>query len=155
MSEAQRRSPERVDHDARIARLAAEVDDALSRYAQRPRKMFLTARTRQSVAASYMHDWVRSVERIGNLNYPEAARERGLSGALVLVVAVRADGSLHNVQVRGSSGKPVLDAAAERIVRLTAPFEPFPEELREKTDILYITRTWEFSAGSLTTRANG
>ncbi|MDZ7748061.1 MAG: TonB family protein [Halofilum sp. (in: g-proteobacteria)] len=153
--EMRREQPEPMEYEARIARLAAEVDDALSRYARRPRKMFLTARTRQSDAATYMHDWVRSVERIGNLNYPEAARDRGLSGALVLVVAVKADGSLHEVRVQASSGQPVLDAAAKRIVRLAAPFEPFPDALRERTDLLYITRTWEFSAGALTTRAGG
>jgi len=147
---------EPIEYDARIARLAAEVDNALSEYAKRPRKMFVTARTRKSTAATYMHDWVESVERIGNLNYPEAARERGLSGALVLVVAVRADGTLHEVKVSASSGQPTLDAAAERIVRLAAPFKAFPEELRKKTDILYITRTWEFTSGHrLKTRATG
>lgn len=151
--ESTRRQPERVEYEAHIARLAAEVDNALSEYAQRPRKTFVTARTRRSVAASYMHDWVESVEHVGNINYPESARRRGLSGALVLVAAIRADGSLHDVRVRASSGQPVLDAAAERIVRQAAPFEPFPEALRAETDILYITRTWEFTSGDrLTTR---
>lgn len=145
--ETTRRQPERVEYEAHIARLAAEVDNALSEYARRPRKSFVTARTRQSVAATYMHDWVESVEHIGNINYPETARRRGLSGALVLVAAIRADGALHDVRVRASSGQPVLDAAAERIVRLAAPFEPFPEALRAETDILYITRTWEFTSG--------
>lgn len=145
--ESTRRQPERVEYEAHIARLAAEVDNALSDYAQRPRKTFVTARTRRSVAATYMHDWVESVEHIGNINYPESARRRGLSGALVLVAAIRADGTLHDVRVRASSGQPVLDAAAERIVRQAAPFEPFPEALRTETDILYITRTWEFTSG--------
>ena len=139
--------PERVEIDARIARLAAEVDNALSEYARRPRKTFVTARARKSVAAAYMHGWVESVEHIGNINYPETARRRGLSGALVLVVGIRADGTLHEVRVRASSGQPVLDAAARRIVRLAAPFEPFPDALRAETDILYITRTWEFTSG--------
>lgn len=151
--ETTRRRQDRVEYDARIARLAAEVDNALSDYARRPRKTFVTARTRQSVAAGYMHGWVESVEHIGNINYPETARRRGLSGALVLVVGIRADGTLHDVRVRASSGQAVLDAAAERIVRLAAPFEPFPEALRAETDILYITRTWEFTSGDrLTTR---
>ena len=141
------RQSEAVEYDARVARLAAEVDNALSEYAQRPRKKFVTARTRASPAAAYMHDWVQSVEWIGNTNYPEAARDRGLSGGLVLVVAVRPDGTLHEVKVRSSSGEPVLDTAARRIVRQAAPFEPFPDELRERTDLLYITRTWEFTQG--------
>jgi len=143
----QRRRPEKVEYDAQVAKLAAEVDNALVEYARRPRKMFVTARTRTDVAASYMHRWVETVEAIGNTNYPPAAREQGLSGALVLVVSVRPDGSLHEVRVRASSGQPVLDEAAERIVRMAAPFEPFSEALREETDLLYITRTWEFTSG--------
>lgn len=147
------RRPERVEYDARVAQLAAEVDDALNHYAQRPRKEFVTARTRASPAAAYMHEWVKSVERIGNTNYPEGARRQGLTGGLVLVASIRKDGSLHDVHVRASSGEPVLDSAARRIVRLAAPFEPFPEELRQETDILYITRTWQFTQGArLTTR---
>lgn len=144
---------EEVDYQARIAQLAAEVDNAMSRYAQRPRKRFVTARTRESVAAGYMHDWVQQVERIGNTNYPEAARDQGLSGALVLVVAVKPDGSLHEVRLRASSGHSALDNAAQRIVRLAAPFEAFPDELREETDILYITRTWRFEGGDVTTQS--
>lgn len=143
-----RRQPEEIEYEAQVAKLATEVDNALVKYAQRPRKTFVTARTRASVAARYMHDWVESVERIGNTNYPPEARRRGLSGALVLVVAVRADGSLHDVHVRASSGQPILDRAAEEIVRLAAPFRDFPEELREETDLLYITRTWEFTSGA-------
>jgi protein TonB len=145
--EPRERESDPVEYDARVARLAAEIDNALSEYAQRPRKQFVTARTRKSPAATYMHDWVQSVERIGNTNYPKAARDRGLSGALVLVVAVRPDGTLHELDVRSSSGEPVLDAAARRIVRQAAPFEPFPDDLRERTDLLYITRTWEFTQG--------
>lgn len=141
-----RRQPEEVEYEARVAKLATEVDNALVEYAQRPRKMFVTARTRASLAAEYMHDWVESVERIGNTNYPREARRRGLSGALVLVVAVSADGSLHDVHVRASSGQPILDSAAEEIVRMAAPFRDFPEALREETDLLYITRTWEFTS---------
>lgn len=147
-TEKPRRQPEEIEYDARVAKLATEVDNALVEYAQRPRKKFVTARTRASVAAEYMHDWVESVERIGNTNYPQEARRRGLSGALVLVVAVRADGSLHEVHVRASSGQPILDRAAEEIVRLAAPFRDFPDELREETDLLYITRTWEFTSGA-------
>lgn len=147
-TEMNRQQPEEVEFEARVAQLAAEIDNALVEYAHRPRKMFVTARTRASVAAEYMHDWVETVERIGNTNYPPEARRRGLSGALVLVAAVRADGTLHDVHVRASSGQPILDRAAEEIVRLAAPFRDFPDDLREQTDLLYITRTWEFTSGA-------
>lgn len=147
-TEHQRRKDQPVDYEARIARLTQEIDNAQQEYAQRPRKTFVTARTRQSPAAAYMHDWVESVERTGNANYPAAARREGVSGALVLVVAVKADGTLAEVQVRASSGQQLLDEAAKRIVRQAAPFEPFDEPLREHTDVLYITRTWEFTSGN-------
>jgi len=150
--EAPRERPDRMEHDAQVAALAAEIDRAISEYAQRPRKEFVNARTRESVAAAYMHEWVETVEATGNLNYPATARERGLSGTLVLTVAIAADGGVHEVRLRASSGSSILDRSAREIVSQAAPFAPFSEALREQTDILYITRTWEFSSNELTTR---
>ncbi|MEW8584134.1 MAG: TonB family protein, partial [Candidatus Thiodiazotropha sp.] len=49
-----------------------------------------------------------------------------------------------SIKVRHSSGHNILDDAAIRIVRLAAPFSPFPNEIRKETDILDITRTWQF-----------
>lgn len=150
--EAERERPVERDYDAEAAALATEIDQAMSDYAERPRKEFVSARTEASPAAAYMHEWVERVEQIGNSNYPEAARDQGLSGTLVVTAAVRADGSLHETRIRASSGSSVLDAAAERILEQSAPFGAFPDELREETDILYITRTWQFASDELTTR---
>ena len=41
----------------------------------------------------------------------------------------------------------MLDQAAIRIVRLAAPFDRFPDNIRSDTDILHITRTWTFTRG--------
>ena len=41
--------------------------------------------------------------------------------------------------------KGILDQAAIRIVRLAAPFDRFPDNIRSDTDILHITRTWTFT----------
>ena len=38
-----------------------------------------------------------------------------------------------------------LHQAAIRIVRLSAPFERFPDNIRRDTDIIHITRTWTFT----------
>ena len=96
-------------------------------------------------AAAYERTWQDKVERIGNLNYPDEARRKNLSGGLLLSVGIKPDGSIHSIQVRRSSGESVLDDAAVRIVRLSAPFSPFPEELKQEADVLVITRTWKFS----------
>ena len=113
---------------------------------RRPRRKFITASTREHLYAAYMRSWVAKVERVGNMNYPEQARRQGLEGSLVLSVDVLPDGSIERVQVLRSSGHDMLDEAAVRIVRLSAPFAALPADILAETDILTITRTWQFSA---------
>jgi len=81
---------------------------------------------------------------VGNINYPDEARKRKLSGSLILDVALNPDGSINQITLRRSSGHKVLDDAAVRIVNLASPYAPFPENIRKDTDILHITRTWQF-----------
>ncbi len=92
----------------------------------------------------YLESWRRKVERIGKLNYPERARARKLYGSLRLLVAIEPDGTLRDARVIDSSGHKVLDEAAVRIVRLAAPYAPFPPGMRKHTDVLEIVRTWRF-----------
>ena len=113
-------------------------------YAQRPKEKFLSSRTREYIAAGYMRSWVDKVERLGNADYPDDARRQKLSGTLILDVAINADGSLHKMELRQSSGHQILDDAARRIVRMSAPFDAFPGKLRQQADIIHITRSWEF-----------
>ncbi len=124
------------------------LDDQIEQWAKsdsnEPKHTFISARTREHKYANYMAAWVAKVERVGNLNYPDKARRKGVSGTLLLDVALNSDGSILTIKLLRSSGAEVLDAAAVRIVKLAAPFAPFPPEIRKETDILHITRTWEF-----------
>ena len=126
-----------------IAQLAAEVREKQVAYAKRPKVKYLTASTREYAFAAYMRGWSDRVERIGNLNYPEEARRRGLHGDVLLTVVLRLDGSIKSIEVIQSSGEKILDSAAERIVRLAAPFPPAPQS-GERVDELNITRSWRF-----------
>ncbi|MDT8364338.1 MAG: TonB family protein [Nitrosomonas sp.] len=130
-----------------IAQLEAEIAREHQAYQKRPKRRFIGARTREYRFARYLEDWRLKVERIGNLNYPEAARREKLYGSLQLTVGIRADGSLESIGIDRSSNMPVLDEAAVNIVRLAARngFAPFPEDIRRDTDILHITRTWVFA----------
>jgi len=130
------------------ARLSAEISQSWEEYQKRPRQTFISARTRAYKYAAYMDAWRAKVERVGNLNYPEEAKRRDLSGDLIMDVALNPDGSIDSVTIKRSSGHAVLDDAAKRIVRLAAPFAPFPDDIRAETDILHITRTWQFMHGS-------
>jgi len=134
-----------VQRSLEIARLEAQITKDYNAYQKLPRRRFIGARTREYRFAQYVEDWRIKVERIGNLNYPEAARQKRIFGSLVLTVSIRADGHLDSVEVSRSSGKSLLDAAAIRIVKLSAPFAPFPPDIRKDTDILSITRTWTFT----------
>lgn len=124
-----------------IAALNARIN---ARAAGRQRRKAISTSTKEYRYASYMEAWRRKVERIGNLNYPQEAKEKALFGSLILHVAVRADGSLEGVRVVRSSGHEVLDQAAVRIVQLAAPFAPFPADIKAETDVLDITRVWQF-----------
>ena len=130
--------------NAAPARLVEELSLTYEAFAQKPKEKFLSSRTREYVAAGYMRSWVDKVERLGNADYPDDAIRNKLSGTLILDVAINADGSLHKMEMRQSSGHQILDDAAKRIVRMSAPFDAFPKKLRQQADIIHITRSWEF-----------
>ena len=135
---------ELINRSLELASLDEQLRQSMQAYSQRPRQAFISARTQEFKYASYMNDWVAKVERVGNLNYPDEARRQGISGNLMLQVSINTDGSVRNIRLLRSSGHKVLDDAAVRIVQLAAPYPPLPPEIRKDTDILHITRTWEF-----------
>jgi protein TonB len=128
-----------------IARLEARIAKDHEAYQQRPRRMFVGARTQEFRFARYVEDWRQKIERVGEMNYPQAARDQGLYGSLVMTVSIKADGTAEKIEINRSSGKKVLDDAAMRIVKLAAPFAPFPADIAKDTDILSVTRTWTFT----------
>lgn len=135
-----------------IASLQAQLDRRREAYASRPRTYTISsASTKKSQDALYLDNWRRRIEAVGNINYPPQARRNRIYGSLRMLVAILPDGSVKDVQILESSGHNLLDQAAVEIVNLAAPFEPFPEALREEADILEIIRTWRFHEGNALT----
>jgi protein TonB len=126
-------------------RLEAQIAKDMDAYQKRPKRRFIGARAEEYRFARYVEDWRLKIERVGNLNYPEAARSQKLYGSLLLTVSIRADGSVENVEVNRTSGNRILDAAAVKIVEMSGPFAAFPPDIKRDTDILHITRTWSFT----------
>jgi len=128
-----------------IDRLEAQIAKQQDEYQKRPKRRFLGARAKAADDALYLEAWRQKVERIGNMNYPAAARSQKIYGKLQLTVSIRADGSVEKINIDKSSGSKVLDDAAINIVKLAAPYAKFSKTMRKTTDILGITRTWTFT----------
>jgi protein TonB len=147
--------PGSADEETReqLARAQAEIAKQVSDYQKRPRRHHFMPSTSEYRYARYVEDWRSRVEKIGNANYPDEARGK-LYGTLRMTVALRKDGSLVEATIEQSSGSPVLDRAARRIVNMAAPYPPFPPEIARDTDVLEITRTWIFTNDQLSTRTS-
>ena len=129
-------------------RLQAQIDKQLRAYGGRPRIKFLGASTREHRFAHYEDEWRQKVERVGTLNFPAEARGK-LYGSLRLTVTIKADGTVESVEIDRPSGLKTLDEAALKIVRMAAPYAPFPADIRKDTDWVVITRTWSFEQGDI------
>ena len=135
-----------------IASLQAQLDLRRQAYAKRPRRYTISsAATQKSHDALYLDTWRRRIEAVGNINYPSEARRQQIYGSLRMLVALLPTGEVDEIQILQSSGYSILDQAATEIVKLAAPFQPFPEAMRAEADILEIIRTWRFHEGNALT----
>ncbi|MCB5362640.1 TonB family protein [Pusillimonas sp. CC-YST705] len=133
---------------ARIAALEARI----AHYNARPRQHFTGPATTAAEHAAYVESWRKRIEALGTRYYPDEARGQ-LYGSLQLTAYIQRNGELAGIEIDRPSEHVVLNQAAQRIVRLAAPFPPFPPELAEHTDVLAISRTWHFTRDQLQTFA--
>jgi protein TonB len=133
---------------AKAARLIQEISNIIEHQIEQPRVKYMNSSTKEFLPARYMREWINRVERIGNLNYPDQARRSELSGTLILDVTINSNGELLKIDLRKSSGHKILDDAAQRIVKLAAPYSAFPDKLKKEADVIHITRSWEFMNNS-------
>ena len=135
-----------------ISALEAQLENLNQSYARMPRPKFITSvATKGSPDALYLNRWEKRVETVGNANYPEEARRLGIEGELRLLLMLMPDGRIDEVRILSSSGNPILDRAAHRIVRLAAPYEAIPSDVLDGKNRLGIVRTWRFERQSLKT----
>jgi periplasmic protein TonB len=134
-----------------LSRMQAEIAKEISDYQQRPRRHHFMPSTSEYRYARYFEGWRARIEKVGNEHYPEEARGH-IYGSLQMTVVIDRNGRLIDAIIDRSSGSPVLDRAARRIVKLASPYPPFPAEIAHDTDVLEITRTWMFTNGQFGTR---
>lgn len=128
-----------------FARLRAEIKELKQAYQRTPHHTHVTGtNARQYRFASYIEGWRDKVEKMGSLNYPDAAIRDNINGELLLDVAINPDGGIDSIRVLRSSGKAVLDNAAKNIVHMAAPYPPLSREILKDTDVLHISLVWRF-----------
>ncbi|MDW3095719.1 MAG: energy transducer TonB [Gammaproteobacteria bacterium] len=133
-----------------VAQLVSELSREKQLYAKRPRINHIdTLSAKSAIEAKYIKDWVQKVEIIGNINYPSQAKQKKLSGTLILSVLVNHDGSVISSTVQQKSGEKLLDDAAIKVVKLASPYKQFPVEMREQYEQLMITRTWVYHSNNI------
>jgi len=64
-----------------------------------------------------------------------------------MTVGINSEGTIKDIKIIKSTGFKSIDDAAKHLVLLSGPFEAIPEN-KNKIDILYITRTWQFLPGN-------
>lgn len=142
--------PELTERQARLMlgnvdpAAATQEDAPLLVQSDNPREKIIAVNTREADFAAYLDRWRQRIEELGTVNFPDDARRDGLRGNPVLEVAINADGSIREIVVRRSSNHKLLDQSALRILRLAAPFESFPREIRENYDVLRFVYEWRF-----------
>jgi periplasmic protein TonB len=132
--------------------LEAELAKRLQADGRESRRKVLTGSNTKAVTFAHYYDAMRQkIEAYGSAFFPRA-NSRPLYGSLVIVVSVDAQGRIttnaqgkDGLSIGRSSGNPELDRQAIAIVRASAPFGPFPSEMRNQIDVLDWVSTFEFA----------
>tara|TARA_B110000037_G_scaffold183505_1_gene211740 strand:+ start:792 stop:1577 length:786 start_codon:yes stop_codon:yes gene_type:complete len=104
----------------------------------------ISAKSPEYIYRLYFEAWKKKVERMGSMNYPEAAKINNSFSNLVMKVTINSNGLINNIAIIKSSGNKELDIAAADIVRNGSPYAPFSEQMKREVDQVNITRIWKF-----------
>lgn len=140
--------PELLEKRADLAMTPNDEGIELRLRGESKQRLWIAADTRESDVAVYLDIWRRKIERVGTINFPDVARRRQLSGTPVIEVTIGSGGKLLNIVVRRSSGHAEIDEAAMRILKLAAPYDPFPAAMNAKHDEIRIAYEWQFLGGA-------
>ena len=122
------------------------TDDVEEQQVRGPQRdaLWVTPDTREALVAPYLVAWRLKIERLGTMNFPQAAWRAPGTRNPDVEVSILADGTLESATIVRSSGSAKLDQAVVDILKLASPFDPFPKELAEKHRVLRFKYGWEF-----------
>mgnify|MGYP001354323264 CR=1 FL=1 len=136
-----------VESARAMARLEGEISKSVDEYNKRPRKKEVGLRAKESELAFYLDAFARKIERLGTLNYPEAAKGKFYGSVMLYIELNLDDGSLREYEIRKSSGNKLIDNAAVKILKMASPFGPIPKGAMEGYAVLIFARQINFVHG--------
>jgi protein TonB len=146
----QRNATDMLDSGKALLRREAEISRSIEEYNKRPKKTQVTPSTREVGYAAYYKALQDRIEKNGTLNFPQKDGKK-LYGELVVYIPIFQDGTIYmkdgGPRVERTSGNPALDQAALNIVRRSAPFGKFPDNMRSagKDDVWEIITRFNFT----------
>ncbi|RZI41893.1 energy transducer TonB [Herbaspirillum sp. HC18] len=135
-----------------LLRQEAEIAKRIEDENKRPKRTYISPSTREVGHAFYRDAVQRNIEKIGTLNFPQRDGKK-IYGELTVSISIFQDGSLYKsdgdggIVVDRPSGVSGLDEAAKRIVRRSAPFGAFPQNMRssDKDDVWVLVFRFRFT----------
>ncbi len=91
---------------------------------------------------SYVEHITEKIEIIGASRYPDFNQLISRQTHIDIELELSNGGTLIQTHIISSSGNPAIDAAMLDIIHYSAPYPPFPDEM--KMDALKIQKRWQF-----------
>ena len=136
--------PVQTDGNNEQDKLGIDDDDEQQVRGPQRDELWVTPDTREALVAPYLVAWRLKIERLGTMNFPQAAWRAPGTRNPDVEVSILADGTLESATIVRSSGSAKLDQAVVDILKLASPFDPFPRELADKHRVLRFKYGWEF-----------
>lgn len=132
-----------MDSTKERERLQTLIQQQSDEYNKKPRKLFLAQKNNLPVLETYATECFRKIQIIGNSYYPRKAMGKTY-GNVILSFEVIPEGIIRNVSIVHSSGHDVLDKHAKGTVEVAYACQPYPAELKERADIVVLTRKFSY-----------
>jgi len=107
----------------------------------------ISVNTRSAVYAPYLYQWRLRVEEVGNQNFPPEILRRQIYGDVTIEVAINSDGTLLEAKVIKPAKQSLLNATAVRVLKLSAPFPAFSDEMKRQSSTIRFAWKWRFLPG--------
>ena len=99
----------------------------------------------ESFEAVYLNAWQRKIETAG---YYEISNSNIVEGNFRVQIksVIDSQGNLLSADILQTSGNSLLDMMALKILKQSAPFQPFPSDMLSRYKQLEIVRDWNFTS---------